>query len=279
MTDNSLLKKTKANPIYELAIKCKEVSDKDVHIIMQQRGQKRVPYGIKIDGNQFQESVLSLASAMSEKYPSQASDLKHHLSQYEENYFLHQGAIDAIVCFLIAAERKYINRPRKLFISHKSDDSAFANELIKLLRLYTGSDTNLFFCSSVPGYEIDLGKRIFPEIKKQFDEYELLTIIIHSPKYYQSPVCLNEMGASWILETEHYSFLTADCDFSDLKGVIDDREIAVKVDAPDAKNRMNTFIQKILEFLNLPLCDFSNHRVLSRWEEDRDSFLSAVCRL
>ena len=180
---------------------------------------------------------------------------------------------------MISVESQFTNRPRKIFISHKSDDAAFAEELIKLLRLYIGSDTNLVFCSSVPGYEIDLGKRIFPEIKKHFDEYELLTIIIHSPKYYLSPVCLNEMGATWILETEHYSFLTADCDFNHLKGVIDDKEMAIKVNSSDAKNRMNAFLQIVLRFLGLPELDFSDHRVLSRWEEDRDSFLSAVCKL
>ena len=267
------------NHIYELAIKCKEASDKKVHIIMQQQGLKRVPYGINIDGNQFQESVLSLASEIENKYPLLASELKHHLSRYGENYFLHQGAIDAIISCLISVEGQLMNRPRKIFISHKSDDAAFAEELIKLLRFYIGSDTNLIFCSSVPGYEIDLGKRIFTEIKKQFDEYELLTIIIHSPKYYHSPVCLNEMGAAWILETEHYSFLTPDCDFDLLKGVIDDKEVAIKVNSSDAKNRMNAFLQMVLRFLGLPELDFSDHRVLSRWEEDRDAFLSAVCNL
>lgn len=268
-----------ANHIYDLAIKCKEASDKNVHIRMRQQGHNIEPYGIQIDGNRFQESVLSLASEISEKYPVQASELKDHLYRYKENHFLHQGAIDAIINCLISVEGRIINRPRKVFISHKSEDSAFAAELIRLLRLYIGADTDLFFCSSVPGYEIDLGKRILSEIKKQFDEYELLTIIIHSPSYYQSPVCLNEMGASWILETEHYSFLTANCDFNQLRGVIDDKEIALKVNSSDAKNRMNAFLQRVLEFFNLPELDYSDHRVLSRWEEDRDSFLSTVCNL
>ena len=267
------------NHIYELAMKCKEASDKNVHIIMKQQGPKREPLSIMVDGYQFQESVLSLASAISEKYQSQASELKRHLSLYEENRFLHQGAIDAFISCLISIEDRIVNRPRKVFISHKSEDSFFATELIRLLRLYIGAETDLFFCSSVPGYEIDLGKRFLPEIKKQFNEYELLTIIIHSPRYYQSPVCLNEMGASWILETEHYSFLTADCDFNLLKGVIDDKEVAIKVNSSDAKNRMNAFLQMVLRFLGLPELDFSDHRVLSRWEEDRDAFLSAVCKL
>ena len=129
------------NHIYELAMKCKEASDKNVHIIMKQQGPKREPLSIMVDGYQFQESVLSLASAISEKYPSQASELKRHLSLYEENRFLHQGAIDAIISCLISIEDRIVNRPRKVFISHKSEDSFFATELIRLLRLYIGAET------------------------------------------------------------------------------------------------------------------------------------------
>ena len=96
------------NHIYELAMKCKEASDKNVHIIMKQQGPKREPLSIMVDGYQFQESVLSLASAISEKYPSQASELKRHLSLYEENRFLHQGAIDAIISCLISIEDRIV---------------------------------------------------------------------------------------------------------------------------------------------------------------------------
>ena len=44
--------------LYELAMKCKEASDKNVHIIMKQQGPKREPLSIMVDGYQFQESVL-----------------------------------------------------------------------------------------------------------------------------------------------------------------------------------------------------------------------------
>lgn len=267
------------NQIYDLARKCKESSDKTVRIVLRQQGQKTVPCGVSISGGQFRESVQSLASLISFKYPLIADDLMRHLKQYKDNVLLHQGAIDAIIDCLISVEGRSAQAPKKIFISHKSEDAAFATELSKLLRLYVGSELNCIFCSSIPGYEIDLCKRVFPEIKKQFNEYELLTIFIHSPRYYLSPVCMNEMGAAWILETEHYSFLTADCDFNSLKGVINDKEIAIKVNSPDAKSRMNAFLQKVLLFMNLRELDFSDHHMLSRWEDDRDSFLSAVCKL
>ena len=101
-------------------------------------------------------------------------------------------------------------------------------------------------------------------------------IIVHSPRYYQSSVCLNEMGAAWIQNKEYYSFLTADCEYDDLDGVIDSKFISIKVNAKDATDRMNEFIYKVLDFFNLPQLELS---VFSQWESDRNEFLKEVCNL
>ena len=164
----------------------------------------------------------------------------------------------------------------KIFISHKSEDEPFVDALVELLRLYIGSDAEKIFCSSVPNYKIGLGKEIYHEIKTQFEDYEIFMIIIHSPRYYQSSICLNEMGASWILNNECCSFLTTDCDFDELKGIIDDQYISIKVNSDDAEDRMNDFICKVLDFFNLPKPDIST---FSQWEADRDKFLKTVCKI
>jgi hypothetical protein len=162
-------------------------------------------------------------------------------------------------------------RPPKIFISHKSEDVGFVNALVNLLRLYIGSDKDKIFCSSVPNYKIGLGKDIYPEIKAQFEKHNVFMILIHSPRYYQSPICLNEMGAAWIQSTEYCSFLTSDCKYDD----IDKNYISIKVNADDVKDRMNEFIGKVLDFFQLPKPDFSS---FSQWEKDRDEFLKEVCK-
>ena len=167
-------------------------------------------------------------------------------------------------------------RPPKIFISHKSEDEDFVKALVKLLRLYIGSESDKIFCSSVPNYKIGIGKDIYPEIKAQFDKHEVFMIIIHSPRYYDSSICLNEMGAAWIQDKECYSFLTVDCEYNDLKGVIDNKTISIKVNAKDATDRMNEFISKVLYFFNLPQLELS---AFSQWESDRNEFLKEVCRL
>lgn len=190
------------------------------------------------------------------------------------------GLINAFLFGDIRTSLKFLKdiycRPPKIFISHKSEDEDFVKALVKLLRLYIGSESDKIFCSSVPYYKIGIGKDIYPEIKAQFEEHEVFMIIIHSPRYYESPICLNEMGAAWIQNTECHSFLTSNCEYDDLKGVIDKKYISIKVNAKDATDRMNEFICKVLDFFNLPQLELS---AFSQWESDRNEFLKEVCKL
>ena len=167
-------------------------------------------------------------------------------------------------------------RPPKVFISHKSEDKPFVDALVKLLRFYIGSESDKIFCSSVPNYKIGLGQEIYTTIKSQFETFDIFFIVVHSPRYYQSPVCLNEMGASWIMGTECCSFLTKDCKYDEMNGVVDKKYISIKVNETEAKDRMNDFLAKILDFFNLPKPDIS---IFSQWEADRDDFLNTVCEL
>lgn len=164
-------------------------------------------------------------------------------------------------------------RPPKIFISHKSEDKPFVDALVDLLRHYIGSEPNKIFCSSIPNYKIDLGKEIYNQIATQFADNDVFTIIVHSPRYYQSSVCLNEMGASWILNTNCCSFLTSDCEFNELNGVIDKRYISIKVNNEDAEDRMNDFLCEVMDFFELPKPEF---KAFSQWEKDRDKFLRIV---
>lgn len=156
-----------------------------------------------------------------------------------------------------------------VFISHSSKDKAFVEELVELLESIGFDESNLF-CSSVDGYGIELGEDIFDTLKKLFYEHELFVIFVHSPRYYESPVSLNEMGAAWVLKTNFYSFLTQDMQFDRMKGVVNSDKVAIKVDAEDAKARLNE--------LKDILCAAFNFESIShtKWERKRDRFLKKV---
>lgn len=90
-------------------------------------------------------------------------------------------------------------KPRIVFISHKSEDTNYAEALISLINFIIGPEGKRVFCSSVQGYGIKQSHNIHDTLKRQFNDYEVFSIIIHSPRYYNSSVCLNEMGAIWVL--------------------------------------------------------------------------------
>lgn len=156
-----------------------------------------------------------------------------------------------------------------VFISHNSKDKEFVESLVDLLEsIKLNKDT--LFCSSVVGFGIKLGDDIFDTLRELFKNHDLFMIFIHSPRYYQSPVSLNEMGAAWILRTDFCSFFTKDMDFTKLKGVINGSNIGIKVDADDAAGRLNELYDKLQKIFNLTPLDHNT------WERKRNAFLRLV---
>lgn len=160
-------------------------------------------------------------------------------------------------------------KPKKIFISHSSTDKKFTHALIMLLNTL-GFGENDIFCSSEPGYWIKKGN-FFQVIKDQFEKNDLYVIFIQSPRFYASSVSLNEMGAAWALHSEYYSFLTKDMEYAWMNAVVNNQEIACKIDSLDAKDRLNDWQKDILKYFGKP--EISN---MSVWEKNRDEFLRRV---
>lgn len=162
------------------------------------------------------------------------------------------------------------DKPFKVFISHSGEDIAFVNELVKLLEFLGIDSSEKLLCSSIEGYQIPISEDFAEYILKQFYDYNLFVIIVHSHNYYSSPYSLNEMGAAWVLKADFYSFLVKGFEYNDMEGVINQRKVSVKVDAIDAGSRLNELKNKLV-----PL--FKPQGVNeSRWETFRDDFLKNV---
>lgn len=162
------------------------------------------------------------------------------------------------------------DKPFKVFISHSSEDIAFVKELVKLLEFLGVDSSEKLLCSSIEGYQIPTSEDFAEYILNQFYDYNLFVIIVHSHNYYSSPYSLNEMGAAWVLKTDFYSFLVKGFEYNDMEGVIDQRKIAVKVDATDAGARLNELKNKLVPLFKPQGVDES------RWETLRDEFLKKV---
>ena len=156
-----------------------------------------------------------------------------------------------------------------VFISHSSKDIEFVEALVTLLESI-GFDNKTLFCSSIPDYWIGLSKDIFASLRQLFTNHELFVIFIQSPRYYESAISLNEMGAAWVLQTDYCSILTKDMKKEEMCGVFDDHTIFLKVDAPQVEARMNELKNTLTNIFGLPAMTDTT------WERKRNTFLKAV---
>lgn len=156
-----------------------------------------------------------------------------------------------------------------VFISHASQDKPFVEALVDLFEGIGLTRDNLF-CSSVDGYGIPLSQDIFETLRGLFNEHDLYVIFVHTPRFYESHVCLNEMGAAWVLKTDFCSILSCDMIFEDMDGVVNKQSLSIKVDNPDAPARLNELKEKLMNLLGLVPIDET------KWERKRNNFLKLV---
>lgn len=88
---------------------------------------------------------------------------------------------------------------KKVFISHSSRDDKLVKDFIrKILILGLGIERSDVFCTSLEGADIRSGDDFKETIHEGIRNSEVAILIITS-NYKKSEVCLNEMGALWIV--------------------------------------------------------------------------------
>lgn len=166
--------------------------------------------------------------------------------------------------------RKLIKKPM-LFISHSSNDYDFVEALTDMLA-HIGLTCENLFCSSIPGFWLHLSDDIFESLRKLFQDHDMFVIFVLSPHYYESTASLNEMGAAWVLQSQYCSILTKNMAYANMKGVLGNSKIAIKVDDQEAKFRLNDLKNRIFTFLKMDKDILDS----TRWEHERDKFLKDV---
>lgn len=163
-------------------------------------------------------------------------------------------------------------KPRKLFISHASKDSDYISLMVSLLEAL-GLHEDEIICSSIPPYCIPLGKKVYNWLVNEFQSSDLHMLFALSKNYYDSPACLNEMGAAWAMKHDWTGILLPEFSFSDIKGCIDATQISIKLDDSDRQT-----LNYRLEELKNNLTSMFNLRPMSPavWERKRDEFLTRI---
>ncbi|MBQ4852925.1 toll/interleukin-1 receptor domain-containing protein, partial [Pseudoalteromonas sp. MMG012] len=147
----------------------------------------------------------------------------------------------------------------KIFISHASKDADVVEEIIEMLESI-GIESNQIFCTSFEGYGIGLGENFLDTIKSELSSDSLVLFVL-SENFYNSPVCMCEMGATWVLSKEHIPIVVPPLSYDDIKGVFPLSQGFILTDPL----KLNSFKEKIESTFNV-----SNPLSFSTWERKRD---------
>ena len=161
----------------------------------------------------------------------------------------------------------------KIFISHSSDDVKYVRRIVEFLEDLNVPEDGIF-CSSIPEYGIPGGEKIFDFLRGQFDTYDLHVIFVLSKNYCKSIASLNERGAAWVGRNEYTVLLLPHFPYSEIKGVLDPREIATKIDDESTINiRLSELRDKILS-------EFALNKINeNKWERVRNSFIADMLEI
>jgi hypothetical protein len=113
---------------------------------------------------------------------------------------------------------------------------------------------------------------IYEYMQQEFDKYDMQVFFMLSPNYYESPACLNEMGAAWVLKKDYTSILLPGFSFKEIEGAVNPRVIGVDLCGDDRKARLGEIKRNLCKDFSLKEEDI----VDVDWEEERDGFLTSL---
>jgi len=164
-----------------------------------------------------------------------------------------------------------INKAPKIFISHSTDDRPIVEKFVTMLE-QIGVKQNQLFCSSIAGYGIPQGTGdLYDFIRNEMSNDNLFVIMMLSQNYYNSPVCLNEMGATWVKQSAYQSILLPGFHYSEIKGAVNPRAMSFRLDDKENRNyALNELKDRII--VHLEMDAIANNP----WERFRDKFTEEV---
>lgn len=107
----------------------------------------------------------------------------------------------------------------KVFISHASADETLVRLVQEFLIGGIGLRHDEIFCTSVKGSGIPAGADFKEYMRQQLEGCDTVLALI-SPNYYNSPFCMAELGATWMLAKNFIPILIPPVDYKDLRGTL-----------------------------------------------------------
>ena len=102
-----------------------------------------------------------------------------------------------------------------IFISHRSTDKQYGNALRDFISGLGVPNDRLIYTSH-PLHKIPLDKNIYDYLRSNISS-NVFMIILWSNQYLESPACLNEMGAAWVVQSDYSNIYVPDFAFGNPK--------------------------------------------------------------
>lgn len=158
-----------------------------------------------------------------------------------------------------------------VFISHAYADREINNLFVDLLA-EIGLKQDQIFYSSLPEYGVAPGDNIVDAIKIKLSSKKVHMIYMLSKNYYKRVMCLNEMGAAWILQHTYTSVLLPGFRYRKIEGAVDPRNHGINLggDEGELKSHLIRLRNQLQKEFYLPLIDEI------KWNRKVDNFIRAV---
>lgn len=159
------------------------------------------------------------------------------------------------------------NKIEKIFISHSFRDKKIIDELVEILE-NIGINREQIFYSSDEDCGVRLGKDIFETIKSELKDNTLVLSIL-SENFFDSPVCLCEMGAAWVLSNQQIPILIPPFSYSNMKGVLSPTTKGIIINDKEGINLLKKTLLDIFEITH-------KQEWHNQWEKKRDKILERI---
>lgn len=155
----------------------------------------------------------------------------------------------------------------RILISHSSLDKDFCDVFVELLASIGFTNRTIIYTSKSE-FAVPLGKDIYYYLRNHL-ERDILVFFMLSQNYYQSPACLNEMGAAWVKQSRYYSVLLPGFKHEDRKGAINLNQQTLDLCDPV---RMTELLNLFKRTWTLPINS-------TRWAALQQSFIESMKKL
>ncbi|MBA8862762.1 hypothetical protein FHW19_004513 [Ochrobactrum anthropi] len=123
-----------------------------------------------------------------------------------------------------------------IFLSHSVADEKLVEAFETLLCKALNITSARIFCSSLEGQGVTKGTNFVDAIKDKAIEAEAVISLL-SPAYMESPFCLAELGAAWVLNSHRFPIIVPPNTFEIMQGTLLG-VTAVKIDKTEALTQM-----------------------------------------